>query len=141
MVYDRERITKIIKDIEKFSSDLDGLEIKSAGDLGNKEKYYAASMLVFSIINRLIDLGDEVVASSNIGVPSKYREIFTLLCRNKYIPEALAEKLSELVYYRNLISHEYHDINEKDVFRAIKKITVANEFVDKVKKALEKYNG
>jgi uncharacterized protein YutE (UPF0331/DUF86 family) len=137
MVYDKERITKIIKDIEKFYNDLGELGIKSAEDLGNKEKYYAASMLVFSIINRLIDLGDEIVASSKIGIPSKYREIFTLLCKNKYIPEALAENLSELIYYRNLISHEYQEINEKDVFRAIKKVVVGNEFVDKVKKVLE----
>ena len=137
MVYDKERITKIIKDIEKFFKDLKGMHVVSVDGLLEKEKFYSVSMLLFSIINRTIDLGDEIVASKEVGIPSTYKEIFGLLSKNKVIPCDLAKGLSELVYYRNLLSHEYHDFTEKDVFTILRKIQIVERFIEKVKKLVK----
>ncbi len=137
MVYDKERITKIIKDIEKFFNDLKEINITSVDDLSEKEKFYSTSMLLFSIINRVIDLGDEIVAAKDIGIPSKYKEIFELLSKHKIIPPDMAKKMSELVYYRNLLSHEYHDFTEKDVFEILGKIKIVESFIKKVKEVLK----
>jgi len=137
MVYDKERITKIIKDIERLFADLEDSDIRAVNELKNKEKFYSVSMMLFSIINRTIDFGDEIVASKNIGVPSTYKEIFLLLGKNKLIPSGLAKKLSELVYYRNLLSHEYYSVTEKDVFDIFNRIYVVKEFISKIKLLLK----
>jgi len=78
-MYDIERTARIISDIEKYLRDLEELDIKEARDLADKRNFYAISMVLFSILNRTIDLGEELVMANNLGMPSTYREIFKLL--------------------------------------------------------------
>jgi len=51
----------------------------------------------------------------NSEEPSSYRETFALLAREVYIDCTLMEKMSGLVFYRNLLAHEYYDVSEKDL--------------------------
>ena len=46
------------------------------------------------------------------------------------------EKLSNLVFYRNLLSHEYYDLTEEDVFEVFKKISIVKKFIGRIKKIL-----
>jgi len=43
------------------------------------------------------------------------------------------EKLSELMFYRNLFSYEYYNFTEKDVLKALKDIDVIKEFIKRMK--------
>ena len=138
-MYDVERIGKIISDIERYFRDLEleGLNIKKVEDLEDKKDFYAISMVLFSILNRAIDLGDEIVMANNLGMPSTYKEIFRLLTRNEYIGKDMGEKLSNLVFYRNLLSHEYYDLTEEDVLEVFKKISIVKKFVARIKEVLK----
>ncbi len=80
-MFDLERLTKIISDIYRYLDDLERMEIKDPRDLDDIKNFYAVSMILFTLINRVIDLGDEIVTSRNLGVPGTYREIFNLLER------------------------------------------------------------
>ncbi|MBC8521351.1 MAG: DUF86 domain-containing protein [Methanomicrobia archaeon] len=137
-MYDVERIGKIISDIEKYFRDLEleGLNIKKVEDLEDRKDFYAISMVLFSILNRAIDLGDEIVMANNLGMPSTYKEIFRLLTRNEYIGKDIGEELSNLVFYRNLLSHEYYDLTEEDVFEVFKRIDIVKKFVGRIKEIL-----
>lgn len=79
-----------------------------------------------------------MVVANDIGMPSTYREIFRLLAKNKFIDRRLEKRLSNLVFYRNLLSHEYYDLTEKDVFDVSKRIKVVKQFVDIVKDEISK---
>ena len=138
-MYDIERIGKIISDIERYFRDLEleGLNIKNVEDLEDRKDFYAISMVLFSILNRAIDLGDEIVMANNLGMPSTYKEIFRLLTRNEYIGKDMGEKLSNLVFYRNLLSHEYYDLTEEDVLEVFKKISIVKKFVVRIKEVLK----
>jgi uncharacterized protein YutE (UPF0331/DUF86 family) len=138
-MYDIERIGKIISDIERYFRDLEleGLNIKNVEDLEDRKDFYAISMVLFSILNRAIDLGDEIVMANNLGMPSTYKEIFRLLTRNEYIGKDMGEELSNLVFYRNLLSHEYYDLTEEDVFEVFKKINIVKKFVERIKEVLK----
>jgi uncharacterized protein YutE (UPF0331/DUF86 family) len=136
-MYDTERIGKIISDIEKYLRDLEELDIKEVKDLADKKNFYATSMVLFSILNRTINLGEELVMANNLGMPSTYKEIFRLLVQNKLIDASLGQGLSNLVFYRNLLSHEYYELTEKDVLDVSSKINIVEEFVRRVKKLLQ----
>lgn len=136
-MYDIKRISKIISDIDRYFNDLKELDINKVEDLYDKKNLYSVSMILFSIINRTIDLADEMVMANNLGMPSTYREIFKLLAKNKYIDYTLMEKMSNLVFYRNLLAHEYFDMTEKDVFDVLKRIDIVRQFVDIVKGAIK----
>ena len=138
-MYDIERIGKIISDIERYFRDLEleGLNIKKVEDLEDRKDFYAISMVLFSILNRAIDLGDEIVMANNLGMPSTYKEIFRLLTRNEYIGKDMGEKLSNLVFYRNLLSHEYYDLTEEDVFEVFRRMVIVKKFVGRVKEIVK----
>lgn len=132
-MFDMERITHIIGDMEKYFTDMKELEIEDIDDLDDKRNFYSLSMLLFSILNRAIDLGEEIIAGKRLGVPSRYRDVFKILAQNKIIGKTLEKQLSDLVFYRNLLSHEYHDLSVDDVFDVFKRIDVVRRFVEAIK--------
>ncbi len=132
-MYDTERIGKILSDIERYFADMETINVKTMQDIGDKKNFYSVSMLLFSIINRTIDLGEEVVTANNLGTPSTYKDIFYLLRKGKIINDQMKNELSELTSYRNLFSHEYHSFTEKDVLKAMAKIGAVKDFVKRIK--------
>ncbi|MBU0530701.1 MAG: HepT-like ribonuclease domain-containing protein [Candidatus Aenigmatarchaeota archaeon] len=136
-MYDKERIGKIVSDLERFFSDLEEIHIKSVNDFEDKKNFYSISMLLFSIINRTIDLGEEIVTANNLGTPSTYKDIFFLLMKSKIINRQMQKELSELTSYRNLFSYEYYAFTEKDVFTALIKVNIVKDFVKQVKRKVK----
>jgi uncharacterized protein YutE (UPF0331/DUF86 family) len=132
-MYDVERLGKILSDIERYFSDLETLNVRTEKDLEDRRNFYSVSMVIFSIINRTINLGEEVVTANNLGTPSTYKDIFFLLRRAGIINEQMKTDLSELSSYRNLFSHEYQNLTEKDVYAALMKIGAVRDFVKRIK--------
>jgi uncharacterized protein YutE (UPF0331/DUF86 family) len=128
-MFDPERLTKIISDIYRYP---EKMEIKYPRDLDDMRNFYAVSMLLFTLLNRAIDLGDEIVTSRNLGVPGTYREIFTLLKRGKVIDEELASDLSNLAHKRNIIAHEYYKLTGEDLFGTSRRMPAVRKFVEQV---------
>jgi len=135
-MFDLERLTKIISDIYRYLDDLERMEIKDPRDLDDIRNFYAVSMLLFTLVNRAIDLGDEIVTSRNLGVPGTYREIFTLLKRGKVIDEELASDLSNLAYKRNILAHEYYNLTGEDLFDISRRIPAVGKFVEQIKESI-----
>ncbi|PXF61109.1 MAG: hypothetical protein C4B59_05995 [Candidatus Methanogaster sp.] len=59
--------------------------------------------------------------------------MFNLLARGNIIDKELASDLSNLVYQRNVLAHEYHNLTEKDVFSTYRRVHVIRKFVKRVK--------
>ena len=74
--------------------------------------------------------------ANDLGIPSTYRDIFKLLSKNGFIDKVLEKELSRLVFYRNLLSHEYYDLTERDIFDVLRRIGVIKQFVEKIKRLL-----
>ena len=128
--YNIERIGSISSDIGRYIEDLSELDIYTKEDLSDKRNFYAVSMIMFTLLNRVFDLGNEVCIAHTMGIPSTYREIFTLLRKNGFISDNLSRDMIGLVTYRNLLSHEYHGIDEEKLFILTTKIETIREFVD-----------
>ena len=86
-------------------------------------------MVLFSLLNRVFDLGSEMDIAHNLGIPGTYREIFVLLQNNGFIENDLANEMIGLVTYRDLLSHEYHGISEETFFSLTKKIANIRQFM------------
>lgn len=130
-MYDKERIIVIIEDIKKYFQKLKERNIKKLLDLDDVN-YYACSMIVFSILNRTIDLGDEIIDYKKLGFPSETKDIFILLGENKIINKKTEEKLKDLIRLRNKIAHRYGSINKEDIFKSIEEIKIVEEFIKEI---------
>ncbi len=133
-----EKVAMTIADIENWFSQLDGFGIERIEDLSDAKNFHAVSMLLFSIINGAISIGEEIIAGKKLGFPSSYREVFGILEKNKIISGELSVKMAELVSYRNIFAHEYWSFSEKDVWEAMQKISGVKEFVRQAKIFLNK---
>ncbi len=136
-MYDLEKITIIIADIEKYFGDMEKLGIRKIEDLDDIKNFYSVSMLLFAILNRAIDLGEEIVLSNNSEVPATYKDIFRLLSKNKIIDKYMEKEISNLIFYRNLLAHEYFDIENKDVFDVFERIGIIKNFADRIKSVIK----
>lgn len=132
-----EKSAKIISDIDNWFLQLDRFGITSIKDLQDPKNFHAASMVLFSIINGAITLGEEVVATKELGFPGSYREVFEMLGKNKIISNGRTIEMSKLVGYRNMFAHEYWSFSEKDVWDALQRVRCVNGFVAEIRKFLK----
>ena len=131
-----EKIAKIAADLEGWFKELGSLQIKNTESLRDSRNFHAASMLLFSIINGAIKIGEEVISLKRLGFPSSYKEIFGILEKNKIISGQLSREMAGLVVYRNMFAHQYWSFSEKDVWKALKKVHAVKLFVVQAKKFL-----
>jgi len=135
-MYDVERVGKIITDIQKYIKELDSYQIKEAEDLNDSKNYYATSMIAFAVLNRVIDLGSEIISAENLGAPNTYKDIMPALAKANVINKEQAAQLGSMIGKRNVLAHLYEDINEKDLFKIVKEINLIEKFIATVKKRI-----
>lgn len=140
-MYDKTRINVIIEDMRSYKKRLDDMNIKKASDLDDM-KFDAASMRIFTVLNKIIDLGDEIVSGGNMGYPIETKDIFVKLRENKVIDEKMEKKLKEFVILRNKFGHRYEKIEKESVTKAQEELKITEDFIKCVvlflKKELEK---
>ena len=103
-------------------------------DLSDDVIFGALSMECFQAINSAIDLGEYLVSEYNLGIPSTYREIFEILHKNKIISDEILSGMKKLIFYRNLIAHEYYTIEAKDLKEIVSMLNILLDLVESVKR-------
>lgn len=136
-MYDKVRINVIIEDMQKYKKRFEDMKIKKISDLDDLN-FDAASMRIFTVLNKMIDLGDEVVSGGKMGYPTETKDIFTKLRENKVIDEKMEKKLKELVTLRNKFGHRYEKIEKESVIKAQEEMKIMEEFIKCVTLYLQK---
>ena len=80
---------------------------------GNAERYLQLA------IQAVLDISNHIVADLNLGLPGDNTELFDLLARRKIVSARLAKKLAPMAGFRNILVHEYLDIDRRRVYRAL----------------------
>jgi len=85
-----------------------------------------------------IDIATYIIAEKGLRKPSTYRETFEILEEQRIIPEDLANDLSDLAGFRNVLVHIYWEL-DMDVIHGIllNDLRVLMEFKKIVKELLE----
>lgn len=85
-------------------------------------------------IQAAIDIATYIIAQRGLEKPSTYRETFEILGREKIIPEELADGLSDLAGFRNVLVHIYWGLNLDEVYGVLQNdLSVLKDFVKCVK--------
>ena len=137
-MYDLERIGNIIASIEKQISEIESYNISSQKELEDGKTYHASAMLCFAILNKVIDLGGELISAKNLGAPNTYQDIMPLLAKGGVINKKQADDLNKLIRKRNVLAHFYEDIKEKELYEIIDNLDLVREFLRIVKKQVLK---
>lgn len=62
---------------------------------------------------QIIDLANHVIKQKKLGLPKESRESFDILSKAGVIPGELADKLKGMVGFRNVLVHQYEDLDVK----------------------------
>lgn len=66
-------------------------------------------------IQGCIDIANVIIAREGLGLPSSYRQSFSILGAHQIIPTALEKKLIQMVGFRNISVHDYGEVKPEIV--------------------------
>jgi len=98
---------------------------------GNAERYLQLA------IQAVLDVSHHIVADKQLGLPADSKEVFGLLATHKVLSPRLSKKLTSMAGFRNVLVHEYLEIDRRRVYRALKEdLRDFEQFIKAVSKLL-----
>ena len=80
---------------------------------GNAERYLQLA------IQAVLDVSNHIVSDRNLNLPADNKELFDLLAKHKIVSVGLARKLTLMAGFRNLLVHEYLEIDRHRVYASL----------------------
>ena len=80
---------------------------------GNAERYLQLA------IQAVLDVSNHIVADFGANLPADNKELFDLLVKRKIVSLRLARKLTPMAGFRNLLVHEYMEIDRHRVYATL----------------------
>jgi uncharacterized protein YutE (UPF0331/DUF86 family) len=132
----RNKVNQILKILERYMEELNGMKPLNLNELKKVEKRYATAFLIEQIVNECINLGNHLISTLDLETPSSFKEVFDNLVKGKIITTKTAEKMKFLVEIRNVIAHRYRSFSNQDLLNAVKKIGAVKEYVNEILKSI-----
>ncbi len=103
----------------------------------SQDVYYRFERALHLAIEAVLDLGNHLIADQNLEAPDSNKDIFRILFRNEIIDEDLKESLVKMAGFRNILVHDYLDLDRELEYKIIKNnIDDIKEFMQVVLKYL-----
>jgi uncharacterized protein YutE (UPF0331/DUF86 family) len=112
-----EIIRKRLNKLDEYLAVLKKLQRYSFDEFSaDPERYGSAERFLHLAIEAIIDMGNHVIADSDLGVVNWYSDIPKIMAEKEFIPSELEEKWISMIGFRNTLVHEYIDIDRKIVY-------------------------
>ena len=82
---------------------------------GNAERYLQLA------IQAVLDVSNHIVADMNLNLPADNKQLFDLLAKHKVLSIRPSRRLAPMAGFRNLLVHEYMEIDRHRVYRVLEK--------------------
>jgi len=92
---------------------------------------------LFESIQIVIDISCKISSVYNLGNPKTYRECVELLEKFNYLDNNLSTKIKAMVGFRNILVHEYVEIDNDKLFMFLENLDDFREFIKSIKKELK----
>ncbi len=130
------RLKDKINEIENLLTDLEEIIPNTIEEYkSNKILKAACERYTEKIIEGITDLAFMVIKQKKFEIPEDDIDAFRILFDHKIIHEALCQKLREAKGMRNILAHQYGEINDTIVFESITEELEKDvrEFISKIK--------
>ncbi|HUV40993.1 MAG TPA: DUF86 domain-containing protein [Sedimentisphaerales bacterium] len=119
----KESIERCVRQIRLYYS--------MPGETGFEEDYLKQDAIAINLqraCEQAIDLANYTIRSRKLGLPKESKESFRLLADNKIIPRRLCDGLERMVGFRNVLVHQYQELDIKLMVEVIN--NHLDEFID-----------
>lgn len=124
---------EILIDIRQYLDDANRIFNRKEKIDQDGRDFYARSMVLFALSNRLIDLAREVIYIRGYAAPDeklKNKVFMKRLHDHGVISSDLRTEMVLLVNFRNKVSHHFYDITRDDLVRVYNSLPQYLEFIE-----------
>lgn len=115
-----EVIRRRLQKLDEYLSILERLrEYRLEEFLAEPERYGSAERFLQLAIEALLDIGSHLIAELGLGSIESYSDIPKRLAREGYISRELANRWVNMIGMRNILVHEYLDIDRTLVYTVL----------------------
>jgi uncharacterized protein YutE (UPF0331/DUF86 family) len=112
-----EVIRKRLNKLDEYLAILRGLQKYSLEEfLANPEHYGSAERFLQLAIETTTDIGSRIIADLGLGEVKWYSDIAATLADHNHITVELREKWIRMVGFRNILVHDYLEVDLKIVY-------------------------
>ncbi len=116
----REVLLRRLQKLDEYLNILHRLQRYSRDEfISDPERYGSAERFLQLAIETLTDLGNHVIADLGLGVVDWYSDVPRLFREAGYIDDAMQEIWIRMIGFRNILVHDYLDIDRDVVFRVL----------------------
>lgn len=119
---DIESVVERLQSLEEYTDYLKELRkiplhnVKS--DIKNR---WAIERGLLLAIECILDIGSHIIAEEKLGRPKDYTEIIDILGEKNIIPKDFAKQIRGIAGFRNILIHEYIEIDVEKVYGYLQK--------------------
>ncbi len=117
---DHERILAKIDALESYLRELEEIMPSHIEEYKRIEKRRACERLLQVSIECIIDICSLLVIGLRLGLPSEEDDLFEKLERAGVITSSRKESLKKMKAFRNILVHEYAQVNDRIVYEILK---------------------
>ena len=115
-----EVIQKRLARVAEYLTILKGLQRYALEEfLADPERYGSAERFLQLAIEGMNDIGSHLIADLNLGTLDSASDIPRILCEKGYVDEALRETWVRMIGFRNILVHDYLDVDRSVVHRVL----------------------
>jgi len=130
-VLDKERILIKIDELRGYLQELAQIMPSDFNEYQSIEKKRSCERLLQLSIESVIDMCKILVSSLRLGIPSEEIDLFESLFRKGIITDKILRMLKEMRGLRNILVHEYAEVDDKLIFKILH--TRLNDFDNFIK--------
>ena len=112
-----EVIRKRMNKLDEYLSILNNLRKYSYDDFTcSPERYGSAERFLQLSIEAILDMGNHVIADSDLGIVNWYSDIPAILEKKGYLDSRLKKEWLQMIGFRNTLVHDYVEIDRRIVY-------------------------
>ena len=117
---DRDRVLAKLDELDRYVRELRELAPDRFETYQELEKKRACERTIQMCVEVVIDACALLVIGLRLGLPGEPNDLFEKLVRHGAISPGVAETLQRMKGLRNILVHEYGDVDDERVFRVIR---------------------
>jgi uncharacterized protein YutE (UPF0331/DUF86 family) len=120
MMVRAEVIRKRLNKLDEYLEILNGLKKYSLDEFLSTPEYYGSVERFLQLaIETTVDIGNHIVADLGLGEVNWYSDIAAILEEKNFISVDLREKWIRMVGFRNILVHDYLEVDRKIVYEVL----------------------
>jgi uncharacterized protein YutE (UPF0331/DUF86 family) len=135
-------VPSVRKKLQRLRDELQYLEskresIEDPETLEQKEPGYAVQKSLEIAIESSLDIARELLAEHELSQPDQNRDVFRHLADSDIIPVRRVATYEEIASFRNVLVHEYIDVDTEKVFQALNNVGDINNLAEDLAEAID----